>query len=153
MPKHPPLILPLATLALTALATPPVAAQEPTDGGTPGVLVSQQICDMGAIDDLNQLVVDIWAPILDAAVADGRLTGWGVLNHYWGDEWNWLIYYAGDDVDALIGTAGGLLGEVIEAMPGDDPVAQFGEWCSAHKDNLYVQPIMQSVQPPGPGGD
>jgi hypothetical protein len=153
MPRHPAFILVLAPLAFSALAAPPLAAQEePMDGGTPGVLVSQQICDMGAIDELNQLVEDVWAPILDAAVEDGRLTGWGVLNHYWGDEWNWNIYYAGE-ADTLIGTASELLGEVIQAMPDEDPMQQFGDWCSAHKDNLYIQPVMQSVQPPMPGGD
>lgn len=150
MPKHLAGALVLALLA-GFVAAPLAAQEEPMGGGTPGVLVSEQICDTRFIDDLNELVENYWRTVLDQAVADGRLTGWGVLNHAWGDEWNWIIYYTGD-VATLIGTASELLGEMMEAAPGD-PMEQFGEWCGAHKDNLYVQPFVQSVQPPAPGGD
>ncbi|NIP78435.1 MAG: hypothetical protein GWM90_04225, partial [Gemmatimonadetes bacterium] len=52
------------------------------------------------------------------------------------DEWNWLVWYSSDDPATLSQTVSGLLGEIISSMPGD-PMADFGTWCSAHKDNIY----------------
>lgn len=135
------LALPLI-LAL-ALAVP-AAAQ------TPGVVVSQQICDPGAFDELNQMVQEYWAPVLDAAMEDGSLTGWGLLTHYWGDEWNWNIYYVGPDATTVAETVSGLLGEIMGSMPGD-PMAAWGEMCSAHRDNIYMAPVMRFST--GEGGE
>ncbi len=138
--------LPL-TLAALVLASP-ARAQEEGEAGPPGVLVTLQICDFGHMDDLNEAAREYWAPVLDQAITDGRLTGWGVLNHYWGDEWNWLVWYSSDDPATLSQTVSGLLGEIISSMPGD-PMADFGTWCSAHKDNIYMQVLSQGVEAPG----
>lgn len=143
MPKKAALALVFALLLST-----PAAAQQPTSG----VVVSENICDFGAIDDLNTMVREHWAPVLDRAVREGTLTSWGVLNHLWGNEWNWVIYYGVPDANTGAQTVSRLLGEIIGAMPGD-PMADFGRRCSAHRDNIYAVAVMQSAEPPGGGAD
>jgi hypothetical protein len=140
------------TLAALVVAAPLAAQEEADQGPTPGILVSLQICNFSHIDELNELAREYWAPVLDQAITDGQLTGWGVLNHSWGDEWNYLVWYSSDDATTLLQTVSGLLGEIFGSIPGD-PMEDFGAWCSAHKDNLYIQAVTQGVQPPTPGGD
>lgn len=135
------------TLVLGVALVAPVAAQE----ATPGVIVSQQICDQSAIDNMNQMVQEYWAPVLDAAMDEGVLTAWGVLTHFWGDEWNWNIYYVGPNATTLVETVSGLLGEIIQGMPGD-AMETFDGFCSRHKDNVYAAPVMRFA-PPVEGGD
>lgn len=142
------------TLAFAAALAAPAAAQEQEgaqEGGAMGVVVSQQVCTFAALDDLNGLVREYWAPILDRAVGEGVLTGWGVLNHLWGDEWNWVVYYSGPNPAGLSEVVGNLLGEIFEAMPGD-PMEEFTEMCSAHKDNVYVLVASQGVEAPAAAG-
>lgn len=132
--------VPVLALALAR----PVSAQE----AEPGVVVSEQICKFGSLDEINDMVREHWAPFLDAGVADGRLTGWGVLNHSWGSEWNWVIYYTGPDASTLTQTVSSLLGEIFSSMPGD-PLDDFDGMCSAHRDNAYVLVMTQGAEAAG----
>lgn len=137
-------------LALAAGLASPATAQD--EAGAPmGVVVSQQICSFAVLDDLNEMVREYWAPVLDRAVSEGVLTGWGVLNHLWGDEWNWVIYYSGPNAGGLTQVVSGLLGEIIEGMPGD-PMEDLANMCSAHRDNVYVVAASQGTQPSAAGG-
>lgn len=133
-----------ATAALPFILTLALAGSVAAQ--TPGVVVSQQICNPGAFDELNTMVEEYWAPVLDAAMEDGSLTGWGLLTHFWGDEWNWNIYYVGPDMNTVVQTVSGLLGEIFESMPGD-PTEDWGEMCSAHRDNVYGAPVMRFAPP------
>lgn len=137
-------------LALTAALAAPATAQEEAQEPM-GAVVSLQMCSPAALDDLNESVREYWAPVLDRAVSEGVLTGWGVLNHLWGDEWNWVVYYTGPDPSGLTRVVEGLLGEIIGGMPGD-PMEDYSSKCSAHKDNVYVIAASQGMQPPAAGG-
>lgn len=129
----------------------PAGAQETPQQPPAGVVVSQNVCDFGAVDELNQMVRQHWAPVLDRAVREGELTGWGVLTHLWGDEWNWVVYYSGPNAGTLSQRVSRLLGEIFGAMPGD-AMAQLGRMCTAHKDNIYTVAMTQGAQPPSGGG-
>ena len=141
--------------AAFAIAAVPVLAltlafPHSAQGQAPGVVVSEQICSFGGMGDLNDMVREYWTPVLNAAVADGRLTGWGVLNHTWGSEWNWVMYYTGPDAGTLTQTVGSLLGEIFASMPGN-PMDDFDAKCSAHRDNAYVV-VMTHESTAGAGG-
>ena len=131
--RYPQRILPLATV-LAALGTAPLAAQEAAP--TPGVVVSMQQCNPASLQMMRTEFEQYWAPVLRRAVTDGRLLDWGLMEHFWGDEYNQVIYYVTPDVMTAVQTASAVLGEVIAASPGN-VMEDFGERCTAHKDNIY----------------
>ena len=55
----------------------------------PTVVLSQNKCDYRELENLNQTMAEISGPILNNLVDQGKLLSWGVLQHGWGDEWNW----------------------------------------------------------------
>ena len=138
-------------LLATVLFAGPAEAQEPQQQPTDGVVVSLNMCNFGAVEELNQMVRQHWAPVLDRAVREGNLSGWGVLTHMWGDEYNWVVYYAGPNAGTLSQRVSALLGEIFGAMPGD-AMSRFGGMCTAHKDNIYAVAVAQGAQPPSGGG-
>jgi hypothetical protein len=151
MPTKAAFVVLLAMVAVALIAVPASAQEEAAPAGpTPGIVVSLNLCEFNALERLNEMVQEYWAPVLDAAVEEGRLNGWGVLNHYWGDEWNWVVYYATPDASTAARTASELLQEAVASMPGD-PMEEFAGMCSAHRDNIYTVAMTESAAAPGPG--
>src|SRR5688572_24998649 len=95
----------LMMVAVVNLLTPvALAAQQPSQQqqAQPGiVVVSSQKCRFTALNEISQLMRQTGAPILDDLVRQGKLMGWGVLEHAWGDEWNNIIYYTARDLNTF----------------------------------------------------
>lgn len=101
------------------------------------VVVSQNKCNMNNISDLNKLIKESGGVILNDLVKEGKLMNWGVMNHNWGDEWNWVIYYVAEDRGKFFG----VWDEFVKRFKEKDPEAfdKFGQWCTEHKDSMYTQ--------------
>lgn len=126
----------LTTTILAAFLLAPMALSAQEAPPQPGVIVvSEQKCDFSTLGDLNDYFRANAAPILDELVAEGRLIGWGVLGHLWGDEWNNIVYYSATD----LATFHGAFNEYFERLLQHDPNAMqtLAQHCTEHRDNIY----------------
>ncbi len=119
-----------------------ILAQHPT------VVFSQNKCDYGKLEVIRESTASVLAPILNNLVQQGDLLNWGILEHSWGDEWNWNIYYAAKDVPTFLSAFDDLVGEAME----DDPewMNEFWEACFEHKDAMYTETMGYTSLGSGP---
>lgn len=123
-------------IALIIVSTSLVFGQESKDNQQPGTLVlSQNMVPMGDVFKVNKIVDSVFAPILNGLADEGKIIGWGQLNHAWGDEWNINFYYIAKDMDSFHKFWSEYVKKVEEKHPG-----VFGstvKYFQAHKDNIY----------------
>lgn len=117
-------------VVLSCIASSPVAAQQEAPGI---IVVSQQKCEN--VGELNDFMRANLAPILNEMVAEGRLLGWGVLGHAWGDEWNHVIYYSARDLTTFEAAFGEAFSRLTRAHP--NAIQLLEDNCSGHRDNIY----------------
>ena len=132
----------LLRLAVAVFALPAAALAQQTKPGSqpparPGVImVSSQKCAIDApakIDSISKLA---FYPVLDEMVKEGRLINWGTLEHAWGDEWNFVIYYTATDNAAFFSAWNEAVRRLSQRRP--QFLAEFSRLCTEHKGNLYA---------------
>lgn len=128
---------PLAALVLAAvLAAPSALAQ---DQG-PVVAVSSWKCDMSRVGDLTEAVNEYMRPAAQEMVDEGLITNWGLLRHFWGDEWNLVFYTTAADPAAVMEANVEMnrrAGERARAGGEDPEVNPLYRSCTEHKDSIY----------------
>jgi hypothetical protein len=123
-------------LLLTLVLASPLAAQEEGEAPQPGTVVfSQNKCPAQNVPIVNAAMDSIFAPVLDELLEEGKLLGWGILTHSWGDEWNWNIYYSVESHRAFLDFWREYIGRLNERHPGWPE--QVWDLCTDHKDNIY----------------
>jgi uncharacterized short protein YbdD (DUF466 family) len=106
------------------------------DSDKPTVLVfSQNMVKMSDMGKVNQMVDSIFTPILNGLVDEGMLSGWGQLNHAWGDEWNLNFWYSAKDLDGFNKFWAEYVKRVREKHP--DAFSSTVKYFQSHKDNIY----------------
>lgn len=136
------------TALLTVLAlAPALAAQQQPAGQAPAapgtVVVSANICATQSLTRVNEFATQQFGPILDELVREGKLMGWGVLNHAWGDEYNWVIYYSAKDQATFATAFGEAVRRTNQRHPGAfDAILPL---CSQHRDNIYSVVVARSL--------
>ncbi len=127
-------LLCLSLLGILAAAAPQrLRAQAPAP---PGVFVlSQNRCAYGTLSQLNALVDTTVAPVLNELVAEGRLHGWGLLEHSWGDEWNWNLFYTATSHRAFLDAFDEFARRVSQRHP--TAFERLVSYCTDHRDNIY----------------
>lgn len=124
-----------------------VVAQQQQQPAQPGVVVvSYQMCAFDKLPEVNQYWKQTAGPILDEQVRQGKLMGWGVLEHAWGDEWNNVIYYTARDLNTFHSAFGEVFAQLMKKEP--NLMQRFSTWCTAHKDNIYSIVATNTVNPP-----
>lgn len=137
----------LAGAVLAVAVLPAVAASQQQDAMQPGiVVVSSQKCAFDKLPEINQFWKENNAPVLDDLVRQGKLMGWGVLEHMWGDEWNNVVYYTARDQATFNAAFGEFWRTLMKNFP--DIQKRFAGWCSEHRDNIYRVVLVNSAQPP-----
>jgi len=123
-------------IAFIVISTSLVFSQESKENQKPGILVfSQNMVPMSDVSKVNKMVDSVFAPILNGLADEGKIFGWGQLNHNWGDEWNLNFYYIAKDMDSFHDFWSEYVKTVSEKHPGT-----FGntvKYFQAHKDNIY----------------
>lgn len=126
--------------ALLMLAT--TSAQNPT------IVFSQNKCDYGKLGELKKKSNEVMAPILNDLVQKGTLLNWGILEHSWGDEWNWNIYYAAKDIPTFLQAFDTFISEGQKKDP--QFVSDLWDVCFEHKDAMYHETIGYNSSGSGP---
>jgi hypothetical protein len=126
-------LLGTAILALTLVVASSnfASAQEAPQ---PGVVAVQYFkCqDVAAFD---RIVETAWLPQVRRALEEGRLLSWGQLDHFWGDEWNRVLYNTAADIQ----TFHAVFDDIFRAVSAEHPEMSrdIARACSEHKDNIY----------------
>ena len=114
----------------------------------PAIVFSQNKCDYGELDNLRDKTKAIVAPILNDLVQEGKLLNWGVLEHSWGDEWNWNMYYAAKDIPTFLEAFQTFVSKASKADPNF--TSELWETCFEHKDAMYNESIGYNSTGKGP---
>jgi hypothetical protein len=99
------------------------------------VVFSQNKCAEINVPKVRAMADSVTGPVLDELVREGKLTGWGMLGHLWGDEWNVNVWYSAPTQRAFLDSWDELLKRTSARHPGW--YAQFVVLCSEHKDSMY----------------
>jgi len=107
-------------------------------------------CNAATQEQADELVKKNTAPVYDAAVEDGTITGWGWLSHHTGGKWRRIQYHQSDSINGLLAAQETLGKRVDEATGGVDD--GFGKICSAHEDYIWQQVTGKSGDSRGAAG-
>ncbi|MGH8244570.1 MAG: hypothetical protein ACRETY_14615 [Steroidobacteraceae bacterium] len=81
----------------------------------------------------DALVAQLYAPVLDKLVADGKLQTWGWLEHIVGGKFRRLATMTAADLGSLTTARG----EFVAAVEGNALGDQFTEICDSHDDYIW----------------
>lgn len=91
------------------------------------------VCDVTQQEAVDALVEAETAPIYEAAMADGSISGWGWLAHHTGGKWRRVLYSTANSMDGLFAAQTA----IQEASADLDPDNLFGSACNAHDDYVW----------------
>lgn len=128
------LIAPFIFFIIVLLLPEFAAAQEADGDDQRFFMLNQHQCYGQYMDEVQAHFDDEVAPVLDDLVDEGHIIEWGALQHLWGDEWNWNFYIVAESHSAFLDAWSEFGQRVGSPYEGSD----FGEWCHAHRDNMYT---------------
>lgn len=126
----------IAVFCLLGTANVSAQADNESDNSETGItVVSYFKCYDASLSKAVEMYKDVNAPHINKLVDDGKLMSWGILTHYWGDEWNLISYFIAKD----LATFEKAYSEAVEATMEENPDAmdKWRSMCSEHKDNIY----------------
>lgn len=95
-----------------------------------------EVCNLNGEERAKEIVKTVFAPVLDKAVADGKLTSWGWNSHVLGGEYRALQTMTAKDNATLLKARA----EILDAIYGDGDNAAANEYstiCTSHADYLW----------------
>ena len=90
------------------------------------------VCDSREVQ-ADALIKQVFAPVYDQMVADGKLTSWGYLEHIVGGRFRRLATMTAADMDSLMAARS----DLNEALMDNDLSATFTEICDSHDDYMW----------------
>lgn len=104
--------------------------------GSAGLSV-YEVCDITRETRADEIVKNVFAPVLNKAVADGKISSWGWNEHIVGGKYRRLQTLTGKDFASLLKARGEIL-DAIYGEDGDNPEAnEFSSICGSHADYLW----------------
>jgi hypothetical protein len=97
------------------------------------VFSTYYVCDQTREDQADALVTQVFAPVYDKMVADGKLKSWGWLEHIVGGQFRRVATMGAVDVKSLMEARGAL----VEAMDNAAGNA-FTDICDSHTDYIWT---------------
>ena len=92
-------------------------------------------CDLAEQQMADEIHRTVQAPVFDAAVEDGTITGWGYLAHNTGGKWRRLRYFGAPSLAALFDAQEKIFSKIEEKSPTGQ--RQFSKICNAHDDYIW----------------
>jgi hypothetical protein len=97
------------------------------------VFSTYYVCDQTREDQADALVAQVFAPVYDKMVAEGKLKSWGWLEHIVGGQFRRVATMGAADVKSLMEARGAL----VEAMDNAAGNA-FTDICDSHTDYIWT---------------
>ena len=104
----------------------------PTEPGNVSLSV-YYVCDQSRENEADDIVRNVYAPMYEKLVEDGKLLGWGWSAHTLGGEIRRLGTALGSSYSQVLDARA----EVIEQTQGNSAAAAFSEICTSHSDYLW----------------
>lgn len=125
-------ILLAALASMTCLPLISLAQQEEKDETY--IYATYMYCDTTRQDEADEIVDKVHKPIMDAAMEDGAIKGWGWMAHHTGGKWRRIRYHTASSMESLL-SALTAIGEKMDEASGDDDT--FGKICNGHDDYIW----------------
>ena len=90
---------------------------------------------MSKEDRADEIVEEALAPIYNRHVANGNITSWGWLKHFFGGKWRRVATMTATDTKSLFAAREAIFAEINEKAEG--AMEEFGEICGSHQDFLW----------------
>ncbi len=134
-------ILVIALMLICAVVLISRAEKSDTHSAAPAepgfMMINYHQCWPDKMPEVREFSSKHLEPVLAELEAEGAIQGWGVLEHGWGDEWNWIFYIITESHGSFVEMWEQFGAKLTERQPGfyEDVLATY---CFAHKDNMYV---------------
>ena len=115
------------------------AGSAPQGERGPAALSVYEVCSLNGEQRAKEIVKTVFAPVLDQAVADGKLSSWGWNSHLLGGEYRVLQTMTAKDYPTLLKARS----EILETLYGDGEKAaraeaeEYSDICTSHADYLW----------------
>ncbi len=91
------------------------------------------VCDQTREEQADALMTQVFAPVYDKLVADGKLMSWGYNEHIVGGDYRRLFTYSAKDTKSLLEARG----EIIQSLD-DNPLGDtLTDICGPHADYMW----------------
>jgi len=102
-------------------------------------------CNQGREAQADQVVRDVFGPIIQRHVDAGDLTGWSWFTHVQGGAWRRLFVLVGTD----LGTMMNVRGQIAEEFTSQhaDAAETIGTACGSHDDYIWLGETISSADP------
>ncbi len=91
------------------------------------------VCDGTRETQADALVQQVFAPVYDKMVADGKLKSWGWLEHIVGGEYRRVATMGAADLKSLMAARG----EIVQAFTDNAAGDAFTDICDSHTDYIW----------------
>lgn len=130
--------------AALLLLAPALAAQD-----TPGIIFGMYLrCDQGMESRADQVVAEVWAPVIQSQIDAGRVAGWVWLAHEQGAEWRRLLATVGTDMGAMMEARD----EMSARLTQDEDASGLWEACPGHDDYIWIATAQSTTDVDAVGG-
>ena len=120
----------LILLMVCGLALAPISIQ----AQSPIIMRSSAQCDLSTLSDVMENSRQRVLPIAQELVNEGMIMKYGILRHWWGDEWNMETVVVAVDEAAVIAANDEMNSRYTELYPDDDTYVTN---CPRHRDVFY----------------
>lgn len=117
--------------SLLAVGSVPISAQD-----TQTLIFGQYYrCNQGTEARADEIVREVFVPVLQRHVDAGDLTGYGWLAHVQGGAWRRLLFSVGTDLGQMMDIRAQIVQEVYSEH--GDALAELGSICPGHDDYIW----------------
>lgn len=122
----------LCMLSFTGLAT----AQETAKAEPSFMSVNFNKVKMTDMSALRKIWFDQAVPVLKELKSEGKLLDYGLMQHAWGDEWNYNFYFVTRSHASYLEFWDAYISRMQEKYP--DSMTGYLSMIIEHKDNMYT---------------
>jgi len=126
----------MASVLAFAIAAPHAMAQE--EGAMEPesyIYATYHHCKLDKLDKADKLVEENQAPVYNAMVDEGLITGWGWMGHHTGGHWRRINFFSAPSLNALLDAQDTFGERMDESAPKDGP--QMNKICTSHDDYIW----------------
>jgi len=121
---------------LMALFSMTCMAQGEGDGPASYTYGTYHVCDVGTQAQMDDVIEEYDKPVLDKAVADGRMNGWGYYSHMTGGKWRRLQYHTAPTIEAAVHNQETIFAEIY--ADNEEAGQVRSNACSGHDDYIWA---------------
>lgn len=125
----------IGLLGAVLLAPTALWGQEEEEEAQVFIYVTYSVCSLADQWRADEIVTNHRTAIMDAALEEGVIQGWGWLAHHTGGQWRRASYYAAGSIEALLDAAEVVNGNFGEQSPR--AANEFSRICPTHDDYIW----------------